>query len=569
LIAAALFACLLCLAGCGGEPLEEAVEIAAVAGALERPVPKVVLIGLDGADWKIARPLMEAGKMPTLASLVAEGASGDLRSIEPMISPALWTTVVTGVMPERHGIRDFVYKKAGTHQQPIVDATIRERLALWNIYSALDLSVGIVDWYATWPAEAVRGFIVSDRIKTLGLDAAGVIASSHDGLEQVLAEPPALAALPALERLRATAGGELEGLDKALREDLYRYRVARELYRQHQPDLYAFYLKGLDAVGHFYWRAFEPEAEVYGEVPAGEHEQLGPIIPTYYELCDQLLGDFLEVVDEQTTVLVVSDHGFRAFGRPDSLIFDVDRLLAAMGLLQFEDPALETDRSNRRVELAATRAYSHQGTMIVSTFGKRDRPVYLNVAGRDPDGLIPQQRWTEERAEIKRRLEALRTDLDTPVFSNVAINETPAGSARQEPDLFLRVNPDIAFDYDLLIDGRPYSLADDLFWEYGEITGSHRLEGIFVARGPAIRAGAEIRGASLLDLAPTVLRLAGIPVPEDLDGQVLTGLFADAGEPRQRVRSYEALIERKELPIEEAPIDEQYRDRLRALGYVQ
>ena len=208
--------------------------------------------------------------------------------------------------------------------------------------------------------------------------------------------------------------------------------------------------------------------------------------------------------------------------------------------------------------------------MIVSAFGSRDRPVYLNVAGRDPGGVIEQKRWTESRAEIKTRLESLRTDLDNPLFSRVTINDGRSDSPRQEPDLFLRVNPEIAFDYEVLIDGRPYTLAETLFWEYGDINGSHRVEGILVARGPMIRPGVEIRGASLLDLTPTVLRLAGIPVPEDMDGETLSGLLARrTGEPGRRVASYETLIEPQVVSLETMPIDEEYRERLRALGYVQ
>jgi hypothetical protein len=149
--------------GCGGGA-DEATDLAAIVESLPRPAPRILLIGLDGADWSVARPLMDEGRLPTLASLVQAGASGELRSIEPMISPALWTSGATGVRPEAHGIRDFVYRERGSYAQPIVNSSVRERLAVWNLLSALGLSVGVVDWYATWPAEKVNGLIVSDRI---------------------------------------------------------------------------------------------------------------------------------------------------------------------------------------------------------------------------------------------------------------------------------------------------------------------------------------------------------------------------------------------------------------------
>src|SRR5262245_27495316 len=243
-------------AACGGGG-EKVNDLATLAAGMPKPATKIVLVGLDGADWQVARPLMEAGRLPALSSLVEQGASGDLHSIEPMISPALWTTVVTGVLPEHHGIRDFVYKEPGSYAQPIVNSTIRERLALWNILSALGLTVGVVDWYATWPAEAVNGFIVSDRIKTLEPATAGVTYPDYAQLEPAFREPAPLPRLPAFERLAETWKPLPEGLDKALKEDLYRYRLAKRLYQERRPDFFAFYLKGLDAVAHLHWREHE------------------------------------------------------------------------------------------------------------------------------------------------------------------------------------------------------------------------------------------------------------------------------------------------------------------------
>jgi predicted AlkP superfamily phosphohydrolase/phosphomutase len=556
--------------GCSGGG-EVTQDLETVAASIPRPAPKILLIGLDGADWNVARPLMDEGKLPVLASLVENGASGDLRSLEPMLSPALWTTMVTGVLPERHGIHDFVYKQPGVYAQPIVNSSLRERLAVWNIFSALDMTVGVVDWYATWPAERVNGFIVSDRIKTLGPEAEGVTYPAFESLEEALSALPPLGDYPALERLTRGPDPLPEGLDKALKEDLHRYRIAKSLYQTHRPDFFAFYLKGLDAVGHFYWKYYDPDEETFGKVDERDVARFGSIIPDYYELCDQLLGEFLEMSGEEATVLIVSDHGFRSFGRPDSLIFDLDRLFEQMGWLEFEDPATAGDRSQRKIRMAATRAYTHEGTKIVSAFGRRDRPVYLNVAGRDPEGAIAQDTWRETRAEIVARLESLRTDLDSPVFSEIRVNEGAARpSSRQEPDLYLRVNPEIAFDYDLMLDGRPLPLFDVFFWEYGNITGTHRMDGILVARGPGIRAGARVEGAGLTDIAPTLLHLAGVPVPGDLDGKVLSGMLADrrASNP-VRVASYEEMIERESPGVDTAPIDADYRERLRALGYVQ
>ena len=220
--------------------------------------------------------------------------------------------------------------------------------------------------------------------------------------------------------------------------------------------------------------------------------------------------------------------------------------------------------------MAGTRAYTHEGTQIVSVFGHRERPVYLNVAGRDPEGVIRADEWVEARAEIKTRLESLRTDLDTPVFSEVRINEHEADGPVQEPDLYLRCDRDIAFDYDVIIDGEKHSLVDLFLWEYREISGGHREQGIFLARGPSIEPGARVRAATVLDIAPTVLDLAGAPLPRDFEGRVLREILRgrDRREPLY-VTSYEDLVPRHTPPLETPPLDPEERERLRALGYTQ
>ena len=134
----------------------------------------------------------------------------------------------------------------------------------------------------------------------------------------------------------------------------------------------------------------------------------------------------------------------------------------------------------------------------------------------------------------------------------------------------MRLNREIAFDYELTVDGRAYSLYDLFLWEYGNISGTHREQGIFLARGPAIRAGFEVDSASLLDIAPTILHLAGVPVPRDLEGDVIRDMLLDRRTgSRMRVESYEPLIERAQAGATENEPDEEYRNRLRALGYVE
>jgi predicted AlkP superfamily phosphohydrolase/phosphomutase len=562
------------VSGCGRPLAPPAADLAAVRAALPAERARLALIGLDGADWDVILPLIEQGRLPVLGSLVSRGASGVLRSIRPTISPALWTTVVTGVHPERHGVRDFVYRRPGSYEQPLADSTIRERLALWNILSGLGLSVGVLDWYATWPAEPVNGFVVSDR---MGDGGEGLAAASHPAPEHLAAllDPaslPEAGELPALERITGRFTQLPAGLAHALEDDIRRSRQARALYRQYRPDLFVFYYKGIDAVSHFYWKHHQPDPQVYGSIDPADTALLGPIIPLYYELCDQLLGAFLAELDPRTNVVVVSDHGFRACGRPDSYLFDIERLCSMLGLLEFEDPSMVTRRAGRRYRMSATRVFPHEGTKIVMPLGEREIPLYLNLAGREPEGLVDRARLPDELRRIRERLLALRTDLDTRVFADVRVPDLAGGPAgrQQPPDLYVRVNREIVFDHDLLIDGRRYPIHETFLWEYAEVSGTHRDDGILIAAGPGVRAGVELQPAGLLDVAPTLLALLGVPVPEDFEGRAIRAMLVHPEPAGPRVASYETLIPRTAPPPPgAAPIDEAARAKLRALGYVQ
>src|SRR5262249_34690721 len=127
------------------------------------PPTRLLLIGLDAADWQIAGPLIEAGRMPHLARLKKNGAWTELRSTNPMLSPLLWTSIATGKTPSEHRIIDCLVAHPGPGKKVPIASTFRKTKALWNIYSDAGRNVDFIGWWATWPAESIRGHMVSDR----------------------------------------------------------------------------------------------------------------------------------------------------------------------------------------------------------------------------------------------------------------------------------------------------------------------------------------------------------------------------------------------------------------------
>ncbi|HEX7880545.1 MAG TPA: alkaline phosphatase family protein, partial [Candidatus Eisenbacteria bacterium] len=159
--------------GVSRSPAEPPALTSEVAASPARPRP-VLLIGIDSADWTIIDRLRKKGYLPALSSMITNGASGPLRSIEPLLSPLIWTTIATGTSPARHGILDFLVTDPATGKQVPATSRLRREPAFWNLVSSAGKSAGVVGWLATWPAESIEGFVVTDRFGFLAF--AGQVA---------------------------------------------------------------------------------------------------------------------------------------------------------------------------------------------------------------------------------------------------------------------------------------------------------------------------------------------------------------------------------------------------------
>jgi hypothetical protein len=153
---------------------------------------RVIVIGVDGADPEVLDTFMAEGKLPHFATLRRDGAYGHLRSSKPMLSPILWTTIATGRAPADHGIGHFVAVNPKTGEQLPVTSQMRRVRAIWNILSDAGRRVGVVGWWATWPAETVNGFIVSDH--TCRVQSPGYLRLSPTGCLYVFQLPAAVGA---------------------------------------------------------------------------------------------------------------------------------------------------------------------------------------------------------------------------------------------------------------------------------------------------------------------------------------------------------------------------------------
>ncbi len=293
--------------------------------------PSVLLVGLDGVDWRILRPLLDQGSLPNLRGLIERGTVSPLASIEPLISPPIWTNIATGVKPERHGITWFLSDTDRPGQRVPVTSTQRRAKAIWNLLSEQGRSVSVVGWWATYPAERIRGYLVSDFVGYHGFGNSGRAVQTDLGktyppsfLDEIRTELPDPRAVPFETVARFVRLGR-EEYEEMLRGEgrwaepialLCSYlataeayvRISARAWSRLAPELHAIYFELPDAASHLFARFAPPRRTTVGEEG---WERFSGTVEEVYRHQDELLGRLLDVVGPEVAVFVVSDHGFK------------------------------------------------------------------------------------------------------------------------------------------------------------------------------------------------------------------------------------------------------------------
>jgi predicted AlkP superfamily phosphohydrolase/phosphomutase len=295
---------------------------AAGCGSGNAPRGKVLFIGLDGLEWSLLRPMVEAGEVPNLAKLMHNGVYGNLRSLVPLEkSPTIWTTIATGKTPNEHGIGAFINPHGGS---PMTQNQ-RQVLAVWNILSSLDRTVGVIGWMQTWPAETVNGYMVSDYMQYgertyRELEKRTYPPELEDHLKDLVVEWQHLSwddvgyLLSAPMDTTELTDAEKTTLNRIrvyTAADLTFARIAERLYREQPTDFFAVYLRATDTLGHDFWNyCFDGLIDPRRLDPVIKH-YAGDVMRRYYKHVDELLGPIIARADKETTIFVVSDHGFK------------------------------------------------------------------------------------------------------------------------------------------------------------------------------------------------------------------------------------------------------------------
>ncbi len=295
---------------------------------------RVVVIGVDSFDWRILEPLLKRGQMPNVARLIARGARAHLRTIRPILSPVIWTSIATGVKPSRHGIVDFVVTSRETGALMPVTSAMRQVPALWTLLGRQGIDVSVVAWWATWPAETVRGSVVTDRVayqlfeesikedwksadparnrgKTFPPDlfdqVRPLIRAPGDVTDDEVARFLPDGAMP--RALSPERHELLDGFRTVLAAGQTYHAIALRQFAAGGPGLRMVYYEGPDTASHLFMRYRPP---LLPGVAREEMDLFGGMVDRYYELQDRYIGEIVEQAGEDATVILVSDHGFKS-----------------------------------------------------------------------------------------------------------------------------------------------------------------------------------------------------------------------------------------------------------------
>ena len=530
---------------------------------------KVLIIGLDGATWRVLEPWARDGRLPNLAVLMARGSWGPLRSTVPALTLPAWSSLATGRNPGGHGVFAFRRLRPDRYDSPgLASASDLRAPTLWEIAGRAGVRVGVVNVPPSYPIRPVNGFVVSCLLTPPGepFAAPPEVAGELDGYRIDVQPPRGVVLDDPVNRAQALA--YLEAIAQLTRG---RTRATLHLARSRPTDLLAVVFYAPDRVQHCFWTYVDGEAVPDPDVAAA--------VAAVYAALDEAVGDLVRAAGPDATVALVSDHGF---GPKPVHAVHLNRWLADRGFLR-QRPLWTVRRKIIRkllpgrlrgqldtldhilVDRARSRAWAE-------TLEPGTAAIWIHVADRYPQGCVASGREYESvRDEVATGLRALRGPDGEPVFAAVHRRETVYRGpyVPEAPDLVAVCEPRYGVVYHSLRRDLGQRALFTVFREEG-FSGAHDATGIYLFAGPHVQPLGCHREYPIESIAPTALHLLGVPIPRNMDAPPCTSVLDPDYLQRVPVQFTDDLVETAASPGWRSPEDEALvAARLQALGYLE
>lgn len=494
---------------------------------------KLVLICLDGATWDIIDPLIDKGELPNFQALKMNGSFCDLITMDKMMSPVIWNSIVTGKVSEKHGIVDFYSTES--------DLTSSR---FWEIlFSVKGLSYGLFNFFYTYPPDKksifclpgvlARGpeahpsflkFIKDIREKDKKLNVVSIIKDGINAVKMGLSLKTILSIVGLICRYIFNGKKAVSNYAYKKFVELFFYcDIFCWLAKKYKPDVTVWYENASDLISHYFWKEWE----------SNKTNSKGEIYMCYKNM-DYVIGRIQRILPPEAHVFVISDHGFEDNEKEGMMTtIKIEKLLFEMGV---NDKIFGTNIGH------ITYLRPKKGVLGIDIIGEVEEKLKSINLTKFDFHLIEVKKDSENELQCSLNNDEIRENLER-------INENS----------------------ELIAWGKSYRMKD--FFDFQpKITGRHHKKGIFIASGPNIKANNRIKPASIYDVTPTILRLLGTPSAKDMDGtilkQVFTEKFGDSYN-EELVESYESTSELnnedKKLTDQEEEI---LKEKLRAMGYL-
>ena len=484
---------------------------------------KVLVVGIDGATWSLIKPWADEGKLPTFRRLLKNGAWGELRSSIPYMTYPAWKCYSTGKNPGKLGVYwflslDFKNRRIVTHSSLSFKAD-----EFWDYLGRQGFKVGIINMPTTYPPKRINGFMIS------GFGASNEdIYTTPSSLKKELEEKLNYKVNPS-RWIKYHSTEALEDLEELISS---RFRVAQRFITD--VDFMHLTIFFIDNIQHYFWNDKK-------------------ILLKFYQKIDKNLGRLIQSAD---IVFLMSDHGFTALKD----VFYINVWLEEKGYLirkrSYRDSLSQAGVTFEKLASIAGEVkplpflYSKLPDSIRSrlkmalpadafdaTFGSLGKlldwentlvaalesTIYINR-----EAIESEAEYENLRSRLIRQLSAVKNpSTKEKVFRRIFRREEIYSGKYLDiaPDLV--VVPAEGYEVKLTLYGEKAMWESDVKKEpqIRRRYGVHSMQGIFLAFGDGIKKGIKIEGASIYDLAPTILHICNLPIPEDLDGRVLTEVF--------------------------------------------